>query len=139
MPRNRYGSGWFLVDREFGRLVQPCVSFYARVFGERMEAFEEFLRSARSFCLCDCGSAGRLPLTAMLLRAGAFLRDSGLGESANVLPQRDLYRVSLTGDARGGRTASLRSRRRQRHAGDGPCPPDPVARVPHIGFGDPRW
>ena len=92
----------FLVDREFGGLIQPYMSFYARVFGERMEAFEEFLRSARSFYLYDCGTAGRLPLPAMLFRAGASLRDSGLGESSNVLPQRDLYRVSLTGDAAAG-------------------------------------
>jgi hypothetical protein len=92
----------FLVDRQFGGLIEPYMPFYARVFGARMERFEEFVRSARSFYLYDCGSAGRLPLPAMLLRAGASLDDSGLGESADLLSRRDLYRVSLARDAAAG-------------------------------------
>jgi hypothetical protein len=92
----------FLVDREFGGLIEPYMSFYERVFGQRMETFEGFLRSSASFHLYDCGSSGRLPLPAMLLRAGASLRDSGLGEIPDVLALRDLYRVFLTGDATGG-------------------------------------
>jgi hypothetical protein len=92
----------FLVDREFGGLIEPYMPFYARVFGARMERFEEFVRSARAFYLYDCGGAGRLPLPAMLLHAGASLHDSGLGESAGVPSRRDLYRVSLAGDAMAG-------------------------------------
>ena len=87
----------FLVDRQSGGLIEPYMSFYRRVFGERMEPFDEFLRAGRSFYLYDCGSPGRLPLVSMLLRANASLRDSGLHEIPDAVPRRDLYRVAPAG------------------------------------------
>jgi hypothetical protein len=86
----------FVVDREFGGLIEPYMPYYARVFGQRMEGFDEFLRSQRSFYLYDCGSSGRLPLVARLLEAGASVRDSALVETPDILLRRDLYRVSVT-------------------------------------------
>jgi hypothetical protein len=86
----------FLVDREFGGLIEPSMPFFAKVFRQRMERFEEFLRSNRSFYLYDCGAPGRLPLVESLLGAGASLRDSGLVDTPDILLRRELYRVSMT-------------------------------------------
>jgi hypothetical protein len=85
----------FLVDREFGRLVEPSMPFFAKVFRQRMEGFEEFVQSNRSFYLYDCGAPGRLPLVESLLGRGASLRDSGLVETPDILLRRELYRVSM--------------------------------------------
>jgi hypothetical protein len=87
----------FVVDQEFGGLIEPYMPYYARVFGERMERFEEFLRSNRSFFLYDCGAPARGPLVERLLNAGAYLRDSGLAETPDIGLRRDLYRVSMSG------------------------------------------
>jgi hypothetical protein len=86
----------FVVDPEFGQLIEPAMPFYARVFGERMEGLEEFLRANPDFYLYDCGAASRLPLVERLLGAGASLRESGVAETPDILARRDLYRVSLT-------------------------------------------
>jgi hypothetical protein len=89
----------FLVIREFGGLHTPYLSFYAKVFGVRMEPLEEFVRSHPSFYLYDCGSPWRIPLMTMLIEAGATVRDSGLLETPDILLRRDLYRVSMTPDS----------------------------------------
>jgi hypothetical protein len=94
----------FLVDRDSGGLIEPYAPFYARVFGERVERYEEFLRANPSFYLYDCGSPNRLPLVARLVGEGASLRDSGLAPAPDILRRRDLYRVSVTGDSGGGGT-----------------------------------
>ena len=86
----------FLVDREFGRLNTPYLSFYAKIFGVRMVPFGEFVRSYPSFYLYDCGSPFRIPLMTMLIEAGASVRDSGLVDTPDILLRRDLYRVSMT-------------------------------------------
>ena len=91
----------FLVDRESGGLIHPHMAYYARVFGQRMEWFEEFLRSNPSFYLYDCGSPNRLPLVARLVAAGASLHDSGLAKAPGILLPRDLYRVSQVGGSPG--------------------------------------
>jgi hypothetical protein len=87
----------FVVDREFGQLIEPAMPFYARVFGERMAGLEEFLAANPDFYLFDCGAPERLPLLERLLGAGASLRESGVGETPDILLRRDLYRVSRPG------------------------------------------
>lgn len=91
----------FVVDRQFGELIEPYVPFYARVFGQRMEGLEAFLRSQLSFYLYDCGEPSRTPLVARLLGAGVAVRDSGLLETNDILLRRDLYRVSGTSNGSG--------------------------------------
>jgi hypothetical protein len=86
----------FVVDHEFGRLIEPYMPYYAKVFGERMERLESFIGSQRSFYLYDCG-AGRQPLREQLLNSGASVSDAGLGESADIGLRVDLFRVSLPG------------------------------------------
>ena len=90
----------FVVDREFGALIEPYMAYYGRVFGERMEVLEAFLRSHRSFYLYDCGSSGRLPLIARLLDAGAVVREAEFAEAPDIQLRRDLYRISVTDGAR---------------------------------------
>jgi hypothetical protein len=90
----------FVVDDRFGALIAPYTPFYARVFGQRRERLEDFLRVHPAFYLYDCGGRGRLPLVTMLLERGASVGDSGLGANHDVLLRRDLYRVSpSTGSA----------------------------------------
>ncbi|MGH7786420.1 MAG: ArnT family glycosyltransferase [Candidatus Binatia bacterium] len=85
----------FVVDREFGKLIEPSVPFYSKVFGEHMEGLEEFLRSHRSFYLYDCGNPAQSPMMERLLGAGATVRDGGLLDTPDILLRRDFYRVSL--------------------------------------------
>jgi hypothetical protein len=87
----------FVVDREFGELIEPVVPFYARVFGERMDGLDGFLQSNPEFYLYDCGAPARLPLVERLLGAGASVRDSGLADTPDIGLRRELYRVSLAG------------------------------------------
>ena len=89
----------FVVDHEFGQLIEPAMPFYARVFGERMQGLEEFLRSNPTFYLYDCGSPARQPMVERLLGAGASLRASGIADTPEIVLRRDLYRVSLPGNA----------------------------------------
>jgi hypothetical protein len=85
----------FLADNEFGALIVPYISFYANVFGTRIEGLDGVLRSNRSFYLYDCGASARLPMVERLLGAGALLRDAGLLGTPDILLRRDLYRVSM--------------------------------------------
>lgn len=85
----------FLVDPEFGRLMAPYTPFYVRVFGQRREPLEEFLRSNPAFYLYDCG--GSLPLLPMLVKAGVLVRDNGFVDTPQGRRLRDLYRVSVPG------------------------------------------
>lgn len=85
----------FVVDHEFGALIEPYMPYYARVFDERLEGLEDFLRSHRSFYLYDCGAPGRLPLLERLLDAGASVRDAGLTDTPDIGLRRDLYRITL--------------------------------------------
>jgi hypothetical protein len=89
----------FLVDRKLGRLIEPMMPFYARVFGQRMDLLEHFAASQRSFYVYDCRSSIELPIMGGLLDAGASLHHSGLAWTDAVSMGRELYRVSMTGDS----------------------------------------
>jgi hypothetical protein len=80
----------FPSDHEFLQLIEPLAPFYARVFGERMEGLEEFIRTNRSFYVYDCDTPGRLPLVRKLLEARTSLHAAGAG---------DIYRVSMPNGA----------------------------------------
>jgi hypothetical protein len=89
----------FVVDHEFGELIEPAMPFYARVFGERMEGLEEFLRSNPAFYVYDCGAPARFPLVERLLSAAASLRESGIVDTPDIGLRRELYRVSMPAGA----------------------------------------
>jgi len=86
----------FVVDHEFGGLIEPYMPYYAKVFGEHMERLEAFTKGQRSFYLYDCGT-GRQPLRERLQNSGASVSDAGLGETADIGLRVDLARVTLPG------------------------------------------
>ncbi len=91
----------FLMDPDVGGPGAPMAPFFIKVFGERMEALEKYLRSDPSFYLYDCGSVGKLPLVERLLGMGAHLRDGELVDTPDVHLRRELYLVSMKGGSPG--------------------------------------